>query len=156
MLPIEIENRRQEIEARIGSLGAWLVDLSFRKSSGRGVLTVIADKKGGITLDECAAISRSLSEFLDEQSCAPLDAGYYLEVNSPGLDRPLKTPADFSRAAGERVKVIVRESPTRTVEIVGEIFTVKEDSVTLKKGKDGVVAELPMAAIVRAVREIRF
>ena len=132
------------------------MDLSFRKSSGRGVLTLIADKKGGITLDECAAINRSISEFLDEQSCGALDAGYYLEVNSPGLDRPLKTPADFLRAICERVKVIARESPTRTVDVVGEISAVKEDSVTLKKIKDGVVVELPMTAIVRAVREIKF
>ena len=156
MLPIEIENHQQEIEARLETFGAWLVDLSFRKSSGRGVLTVIADKKGGITLDECAAINHSLSNFFDEHSCTALDAGYYLEVNSPGLDRPIKTPADFLRVMGQKVKVIMRESPTRTLEIIGEVLAVKEDSVTLKKIKDGAAVELPMSAIVRAVREIKF
>ena len=156
MLPIEIENHRQEIEARLEMFGAWLVDLSFRKSSGRGVLTVTADKKGGITLDDCAAINRSLSQFFDELSCGALDSGYYLEVNSPGLDRPIKTPADFLRVMGQNVKVIVRESPARTLEMVGEVSAVKEDSVTISKIKDGAAVELPMSAIVRAVREIKF
>ena len=132
--------------------GADLVDLSYRRFQGKAVVTILADKPGGITLEDCAQINQVLSPIFDDFLGGP----YLLEVNSPGLDRPLKTPADFAKAMGEKVKVIFRESPMRVVDMVAEITAVKESFITFKKTKDGVVVELSITEIVRAVREIKF
>lgn len=156
MLPIEIENKREEIRAVVERCGAFLVDISFRRAGNRVFLTVLADKKGGITLDECAGINRSLGAAFDEWACAALEGGYHLEVNSPGLDRPMRTPEDFLRAVGENVRVIFRESPTRTLTLSGEILSVTDTSVTLRKSKENTLRELPVDSIVKAVREIKF
>ncbi len=156
MLPIEIENKREEIRTVVDRCGAFLVDISFRRAGNRAFLTVLADKKGGITLGECAEINRLLGAAFDEWGCAALEGGYHLEVNSPGLDRPMRTFEDFSRAIGEKVRVVFRDNPTRTLTLNGEIVSVTDASVTLRNSKANTSHELPIHSIVKAVREIKF
>src|SRR5690606_15676612 len=64
-----------------------LVDVTFRPEGGRRILRVTLDRPGGITLDDCQAVSNALSALLDEED--PIPYSYYLEVSSPGVDRPL-------------------------------------------------------------------
>ncbi len=149
-LPREIENIKEEIRACVEKIGAELVDLSFRKAGGRSVLTVIADKAGGITLDDCAAINRDLSSFLDESA---LDVGT-LEVNSPGLDRPLVTEKDFQRVLGQRIRVVQRDESGRVVVRVGKVAAVTGGAVELEAQRDSNILNVPIASIVKAVCEI--
>ncbi|GAB4248639.1 ribosome maturation factor RimP [Deferrisoma sp.] len=83
--------------------GYELVDLRLRTEAGRLVLRVLADRPGGITLDECARLSRELSAHMDVAD--PIRGAYVLEVSSPGIRRPLTRPEHFDRFAGERVVV---------------------------------------------------
>lgn len=159
-LPLEIQNNRVAIELEVQRFGAELVELSYRKSGGRNVLSVIADKLGGITLDDCVRINHRLGEFLDELAAAAGEnAGftrspYFLEVNSPGLDRPLRSEADFRRAAGERVRVFLLPEEGKQRSAAGKIVRA-ENGVLELEGAEGGVTALPIEKITKAVREIQ-
>lgn len=71
------------------------------------VIRIFLDKPGGILLDDCAAMSRLLGDLLDVE--LDIQAQYDLEVSSPGAERPLSKPADFTRFSGEKVKINTRE-----------------------------------------------
>lgn len=102
---------RQEIQAQIETLimpilddfGYELVDLQYKKEGNSMALCLFVDKPGGITLDDCVTVSREVGAILEIED--PIKAAYRLEVSSPGLDRPLKKPADFERFSGEKIKV---------------------------------------------------
>ena len=72
-----------------------LVGITYKKEGSRKVLRILADKAEGITLEECARMNETISEVLDKADF--MEDNYILEVSSPGLDRPLKTKADFLR-----------------------------------------------------------
>lgn len=89
-----------------------LVDLEYVKEGQDWFLRVYIDKDGGITIDECGLISGLLSEKLDEVDLIP--GNYFLEVSSPGVERPLKTKKDFIGSLNKNVYV------TLYVQIDGE------------------------------------
>jgi ribosome maturation factor RimP len=80
-----------------------LVDLELKGEGRRQLLRIFIDKPGGVTLDECAEVSREVSALFEVED--PIDGAYVLEVSSPGLDRPLKKLQDFERFAGRMVKL---------------------------------------------------
>lgn len=90
---------------------------------------LVLDKRGGITLDECAAVSRRFSADLDIDDVVP--GRYTLEVSSPGLDRPLKTPADFRRKLGESVTLKFKDDEGKRKSAKGIIARVDESTVTI-------------------------
>ncbi len=90
------------LETTLNGLGYELVDMSMSAKSG--LLRIFIDKQGGITLDDCTAVSNHLSNWLVVENIAY----EHLEVSSPGLDRPLKKLEDFRRFAGEKVQIKLR------------------------------------------------
>ena len=90
------------VELTLEGMGFELVDA--RASGGGRHLSVFIDRPGGITVDHCAEVSRQLSRVLEVEG---IDYDR-LEVSSPGLDRPLCKPADFTRFAGSKVDVKMR------------------------------------------------
>ena len=87
----------------LGSLGFELVELEYRPEAGGWVLRLFIDKPDGITLDNCADVSREVSRLLDVENV--ISTAYTLEVSSPGLNRPLKKDQDFTRFAGRLVRL---------------------------------------------------
>lgn len=87
----------------VEALGYELVDVEYSKQGKNNVLTIFADHKNGITLEDCEKISRALDDVLEEAD--PIAASYILCVSSPGLDRPLKKPSDFKRNLGRLIDV---------------------------------------------------
>lgn len=83
--------------------GMELVDVEFVKEGANWYLRVYLDKDTGIELDDCEKISRILSDLLDKEE--PIAQAYFLEVSSPGLDRPLKKEKDFQKYFGQKVIV---------------------------------------------------
>jgi ribosome maturation factor RimP len=113
----------QVAEATVTGMGFELVDA--RATGGGRFLTIFIDRPGGITVDHCAEVSRQLSRVFEVEG---IDYER-LEVSSPGLDRPLRKPADFERFAGSRVDVRMR-APDATGR--------KRFTGLLKGAKDGV------------------
>jgi ribosome maturation factor RimP len=104
--------------------GAELIDLAVKRGRTQ-LVRVVADRAGGIDLDTCARVSEELSRLLDADD--PIAGRYTLEVSSPGLDRPLRTAADFRRALGRRVRVVVADEHAEQLE--GTLEEVGEDRV---------------------------
>lgn len=83
--------------------GCTLWDVEYVKEAGEWFLRVYIDKEGGVDINDCEAVSRPLSDLLDEAD--PIQGSYTFEVSSAGLDRPLKKPEHFARCAGQQVDV---------------------------------------------------
>jgi ribosome maturation factor RimP len=90
-----------ELEPHLIEQGFELVELEFAAQGGRGVLRLYVDRSGGVTIDDCVAVSQLLGPVLD--AAEYISDSYVLEVSSPGIDRPLRKPEDFQRFSGERV-----------------------------------------------------
>ena len=91
------------VEPVLDEMGIELVELEYFSGQGRRVLRIYADRPTGITLDDCAMVSREIGHLLDVSDL--LQHRYVLEVSSPGLNRPLKKEKDFQRVVGQRIKV---------------------------------------------------
>lgn len=85
-----------------------LVDVEYVKEGGEFFLRVYIDKEGGVSLNECELVTRALNPILDEKD--PIKDNYYLEVSSPGLDRPLKKDKDFVKYQGRDVEIKLYKS----------------------------------------------
>lgn len=95
--------------------GLLLVDLSWVQPGRRGMLRVLVDRPGRVTIDECAAFSRMLEDHLDREML--IDCPYILEVGSPGVGRRLESEADWIRSVGRILKV-ESESEAFTAELL--------------------------------------
>jgi len=130
-----------------------LVELSFARGSGRGLLRLIIDREGGVSVEDCAAVSRELSAVLDVEDVIP--GSYTLEVSSPGLDRPLKSLNDFLRFGGRLAKVTLNEAIEGQKVHIGRIVRVDEGLVILEVGGKGTVS-VPYQNIKKARLEVEF
>lgn len=97
------EQARTLLEPVLARDGYELVEVEWLRLAGRWTLRVFIDKAGGVNLDDCQAVSRTVEPILDVGDF--IEPAYDLEVSSPGLDRPLRKPEDFTRYAGQRVNV---------------------------------------------------
>lgn len=91
------------IEPAVKSLGVTLWDVRFLKEGASYYLRVYIDKAGGVTIDDCVAVSHAIDPVIDEAD--PIDRQYYLEVCSPGLERELTRDWHYTAANGKRVKI---------------------------------------------------
>ncbi len=98
-----IESVREILNPLLLEGGLELVDLEYRREGRGRVLRIYIDKEGGVTVDDCAKLSRELGILLDVHDVIP--GSYNLEVSSPGLTRALKRPRDFERFRGKMVKI---------------------------------------------------
>jgi ribosome maturation factor RimP len=98
------ESLGPRLERIVSFAGLELVHFETRRESGGTVLRLYIDREGGVTLDDCARVSRQVSAELDADD--PIPGRYTLEVSSPGLDRPLSRDRDFERFAGSQVRVV--------------------------------------------------
>ena len=90
-------------EPLITPFSAELIDVEFVQEAGSWYLRLFIDREPPVDHDLCEAVSNKISAALDEND--PINQSYFLEISSPGLERPLKRPADFERFSGREVKV---------------------------------------------------
>jgi ribosome maturation factor RimP len=93
----------REAEAAAGRTGCEVVDLTLRGGGRGSVLLVTADRPGGITVEQCAALHREIRSWMEQAGSGWND--WRIEVSSPGLSRPLKTERDFARNAGRKIRI---------------------------------------------------
>ncbi|ACM60149.1 ribosome maturation factor RimP [Caldicellulosiruptor bescii] len=132
--------------------GFDLVDIEFKKEGKSHFLRVYIDKPGGITIDDCQLVSEELSEKLDIVD--PIPFSYYLEVSSPGVDRPLVTDRDFIRNKGKVVDVFLNQPFLNRTRITGELVEKNEKSLILIVDKEKIV--IPIENIKKVKLAIRF
>jgi ribosome maturation factor RimP len=117
----------------------YIYDVEFVKEGGAKYLRVFADKnEGGMSLDDCEAINRRLSDLLDESD--PIKENYILEVASPGIERKLKTPEHFEMYLGRTVDVGLYKAVDGNKNITGELKAYADEKITV--AFDGKETEL--------------
>lgn len=128
------ENYEQQTETLllpiVEQYGFELVDVEYVKEGSLWYLRAYIDKPGGITVDDCEAVSRAFSGILDEKDY--IEDSYIFEVSSPGLGRPLKKEKDFKRSIGEEVEIRTYRAIDRQKEFIGFLKAYDEDTVTLE------------------------
>jgi ribosome maturation factor RimP len=113
-----------------------LVDLEFSPGGPRSLLRIYVDRPAGVTIYNCAKLSRKIADFLDIEDLIPYR--YNLEVSSPGLDRPLVKKEDFIRKIGEKIRVFLKEPVEGKMELVGRIENFHEETLYLSTKPEGV------------------
>lgn len=142
----------------IESLQLELVEVEYKRTGREAVLRLFVDKQGGVTLDDCVEVSRELSTVLDVEDFIPCE--YSLEVSSPGLDRPLKTTADYERFSGRLIKVRTYEpypddSGNRRKTFLGHLDGLRDGHVVMKL-TEGQTASIPLERVAKANLEFEF
>ena len=159
MEKVDVACRVAELaEGLLASLGLELVELEYKREGRDMVLRLYVDREGGITLDDCAAVSRELSEILDVEDF--IRDRYTLEVSSPGLNRPLKKATDYERYRGRLVKVRTYEllpddAGNQRKTFLGELLGLEEGRVRLQL-KEGQTASIPLEKVAKANLEFEF
>ncbi|MCY4069207.1 MAG: ribosome maturation factor RimP [Acidimicrobiaceae bacterium] len=139
-----IVDRVRELAAPLAEAAS--VDLYDVEYNG-GVVRVLADAEGGIDLEEIAALSRSLGRALDEQDLIP--GRYTLEVSSPGLERPLRTPEHFRKATGSEVRIKTATDFDGPRRLLGTVERVAAAGVELRS-RDGALLHVDFEQVLSA------
>jgi len=140
------ERLRGLLRTGVEALGFELVDAELTGGGHHPTLRVYIDSPRGITVDDCADVSRQLSAILDVED--PIPGSYTLEVSSPGLDRPLTTPEDFRKHVGENVKLRLRTPLDGRRNFAGRLVEMSDERVVVEV--DMQRFELAFDAIERA------
>lgn len=111
------------------SHGLALVAVEFAAERGRRIVRVVLDKPGGLTLDDCEAVSRELEVCLDRED--PVQGAYSLEVSSPGLNRRLKSDRELKVFRGRRVEVRTFRDVAGSKRFVGELGNSTQDEIAI-------------------------
>lgn len=137
-------------------LGLELVDIAYEKEGKNWFLRVFVDRPGGIDIDECAAVSEKLSEKMDEQD--PISENYFLEVSSPGAERPLKKEKDFENAVGKYVHVTSYEpiDSRKMWEGTLEAYDGEYLTITVKDKTRTLTCKVPKEKVAKARLAIQF
>ena len=108
-----------------------LYDVGFEKEGPSWYLRVYIDKKGGITIEDCATVSDQLSTTLDSCDPDPIPQAYFLEVSSPGAERPLRNEKDYERAVDDYIHVSLYQAIKGKKVYEGTLTDLSADSLTL-------------------------
>lgn len=126
-----VDEVRVVVQPIVDEQNLELVDMEFLKEGKNWFLRIYIDKPGGIDIEECALISEKVSEALDAIDPDPIPQTYFLEVSSPGAERPLKTEADMQNAIGKYVHLSFYQAIDGEKFYEGTLKEVNDDSVVL-------------------------
>jgi ribosome maturation factor RimP len=155
---VDLNRVRAALEPVLSAHGVDLVELEFTTDRQGWTLRLTIERPsasddasptapGGVTLEDCAEVSRDASSVLDVEDLIP--HRYHLEVSSPGLDRPLKSPADFARFAGKTARVkLSRPAPDGQALLRGVLERAIDGTVAVTV--DGKRIEVPLADVAEA------
>jgi ribosome maturation factor RimP len=150
------ETVKKQVEALalpvLEECGLELIEVQYRREQSGWVLRLIIDKQEGVSLDDCAAVSREISQLLDIEDF--IDQAYNLEVSSPGLDRPLKSMADFQRFTERRAKIKTIAPIDGEHIFIGKILQTTGETIILAVGSRKL--EIPFAQVAKARLEVEF
>ena len=150
------ETLADQIARQVEAMGLEVVELEQAGNAVRPILRLYIDRPDsvpgpgnpGVSLEDCAAVSRALEPMLDERE--DLSERYVLEVSSPGVERPLVRPRDYERFAGQEVAVRGKAPLAgRAKRLEGTLGGLRGEAVALRLG-DGEEVEIPLSEIDRA------
>ncbi|MCK6257048.1 ribosome maturation factor RimP [Fictibacillus sp. KIGAM418] len=134
----------------LDELNLELVDIEFVKEGKNWFLRVFIDNETGVDIEDCGTVSERLSEKLDASD--PIEQAYFLEVSSPGVERPLKKPEDIAKAIGKNVHIKMYEQVDGVKEFEGKLLEFDGETIKLqvKVKTRNTEVELPYNKIASA------
>lgn len=147
-----IKQLREIAEKTALTMGDELVELNCKKSNDGWHIEAIIYNENGTSLDYCTDFSRKFDEEISNIEIS--EDSYFIEVASPGLDRPIKTDDDLRRNLGKKVEVKLYRKVNKKKELVGEIMDYSKDDVTIKS--DDSEEKIPRDAISLMRQVIEF
>ncbi len=141
---------RDLVEPAVGLEGVELVDVRYLRGPSGMILRLTIDKPGGVTIDDCANVSRLVGDILDVND--PIPGAYNLEVSSPGINRPLVRPADFVKFAGEKAYIKTSVPFNGRKRFKGVLKGMKEEKILIEcQGED---YSIPLNDVAKARLDI--
>ena len=138
---------RELAEPIVAQNGCTLWDVEYVREAGQWYLRVYIDKEGGVNILDCEAISRPLSDALDEAD--PIETSYTFEVASAGAERPLKRPGDFEQFMGSPIVLKTYKPHGGRKEFSGDLTAYDNGAVEMKIGNETLRFEKDEIALVR-------
>lgn len=130
--------------------GVEIYDVEYVNEAGEWYLRAYIDKEGGVTIDDCEAVSRAFSDALDANDF--IEEAYYLEVSSPGLGRQLKKDSHFAKSIGMEVELKTYKPIEKKKEFSGILKAFDENNITVEiDGKDVSFARTDLALVKLAL-----
>jgi ribosome maturation factor RimP len=173
-MAFDVERVREIADRVAASSGLEVVEIEFLGGGNARMLRVFLDKaaacgdliaesqtdahiatQAGVTHEDCANFSREFGTILDVEDVVP-GGSYTLEVSSPGLDRKLSKPADFSRFAGSRVKLMTRQPVNNNRHFEGRLESYRDGRLTLDLSVASKKSRKKMGAAAGQKIEIEF
>ena len=124
------ERLKEIVESLLPNKQVFVVELKLSLAGGTGKVNVTLDSDEGISIEECAEVSRQLGGIIEEEEL--ITTAYNLEVSSPGLDQPFKLERQYVKNIGRDVRVLLRES---SAEVLGKLEGVKEEGIEIREQK---------------------
>jgi len=140
-----VQKIREMIQPILDENGFYLVDIVLRGQHGSRVLSVYADTKTGIMLDQIAFLTREINDILDSQDM--IEGAYRLDVSSPGVDHDLHALWEFEKNIGRNLRVNY-EIDAEPLSVTGQLVSVENNQLLIKDKKEKIV--IPMNAISKA------
>ena len=141
--------RITSISERVGNAeGIEIVEIELLGSGKARVLRIYIDKPEGVSHADCENVSRQVGEILDAEDVIPGE-NYTLEVSSPGVERKLVKPADYTRFAGKKAKIVTREEVESQRHWEGVLLGLDDQQVLIEPAQ-GRVVRIPLATVKRA------
>ena len=134
-------------EQAVKDAGCELWDVEYVREAGEWYLRLYLDKEGGVDIMDCEAVSRVVSDLLDEAD--PIQGSYTFEVSSAGAERQLKRPGDYERFMGSPVLVKLYKAQNGRKEFAGDLAGYEDGAVLLTVGKETLRFEKAEIALVR-------
>ena len=132
----------------VEAAGCELWDVEYVREAGEWYLRLYLDKEGGVDIMDCEAVSRTVSDLLDEAD--PIEGSYTFEVSSAGAERALKRPGDFARFMGSPVLVRLYKARDGRKEFAGDLTGYGEDgAITITVGKEELTFPRAEVALCR-------
>ncbi len=150
MAGIDWKRVEELLEPIASASGAFLVGHSERRERGRRILQLLVDTDEGITIAQCAEVSRELAARLDEFNV--VSEPYELELSSPGIDKPLKILRQYKKNVGRKFVVHYWEGAERR-STTGTLAELKEDRLTFVNEK-GESTTLEFSNIIESIEEL--
>ncbi len=141
-----IEKIEKIVTPVVNEMGLSLVDIEYMQDGGYWYVRIYVENLNGeITLEECAAISGKIDEDVDKL----IEQRFFLEVSSPGIERPLKKIEDFIRFKGEKIKVSLKHKINDKKSFEGIITECKDNIIFLEIEEENII-EIPFSEVKKA------
>ena len=131
----------------VESLGCSLWDVEYVREGSERFLRLYIDKEGGVSINDCEAVSRAMDPVLDEKD--PIAESYHFEVCSAGLERSLKRPSDFEKFMGSNIMIKLYRPYNGSKEIPCVLRGYEDGKITAEWGNETITFEKSQVALVR-------